>query len=213
MIISSPKKNIDRSTIQNYVEVLRDRNYFYTLEPGTTIYRVETEKTKDDRPKFYSYFRDPEACDEVPWLKRCQKTDCTKYTLELVSHLNLLIVPYKMVEWEEEVTTDDLYLETVLLNLANEIYGENGYKDCVKRAISALIDYEEHSEEPCSNLSPDWYLAMFICDLGLDGFIRTVKGSPYTSKTHCYDEITICNPEIVEITSGRVWDADEKKYV
>ena len=206
--IKGEQKNIiDKEAISSHIDDLMAKNYFYTIDTGSVIYRVETEERKDDIPKFYSYFRDPTACSEIPWLKRCRGSECTKYTLQTVSEMKLLIVPYKSVLYEDDATDRDIYLESVLLSLVNLIYKDKSYRNCLKRSISHLIDYEG-DVNPCTGLSPDWYLAIFICDLGLNGFIRTVEsGTPEMSETNCFDEITICDSNFTEVVSKNLWIA------
>jgi len=172
----------------------------YTITKSTVLYRIEGNILKGaDNPKFYAYFRDQSACTKTHWAStRCESNGyCKLIAARPKRDINLLIVPYKTVSFDY-VDENDLELGAKLMQLARGVYTE-GSDDlkCTIRSINNLILQTANTyvcKDP-KDINPDYALIRLLCRAGIDGWIRTANGDPYTSPTHCLDEVAICDPD------------------
>lgn len=165
----------------------------YFIPKGTHLERVEVSPDRQyDNPKFYSFIRNKTMCPKNPWIDRCINY-CRIMELEVITNLNLLIVPYKAILMDE-ADEYDRTLARKLMVMAEDIYQDDQPAlISAQTAISELIN--QTYDLPHKNISNDWVLATLICKIGLDGWIRTTLGDPRISDTDCFDEVMICNPD------------------
>ena len=172
----------------------------YTITKDTVLYRIEGSILKGaDNPKFYAYFRDPSACAKTHWAStRCEPNGYCKLIAACPKRdINLLIVPYKTVSFDY-VDENDNKLGAKLKRLARYVYnkGSDDLK-CAMFSINTLI-LQTKTKYKCKDpkdINPDYGLIRLLCRAGIDGWIRTADGDPYTSLTTCLDEVAICDPD------------------
>jgi hypothetical protein len=184
------------------------KRWEYKLPARSTLTRYETDETRGDQHKFYSYLRKPEKLNS-PWGKRCQPESCTFIESETTKDLLLIALPYKTVLWVDDATDEDRELANHLLQLHNSLYGEDSANSkCTEDAISNLILMVGSGN--CGG-NDDWRLADLLCAANYDGFIRVINNTEEESivrhiretgdtQTHAYDEVMLCNADSVTRT-------------
>lgn len=207
------KQAVRTREIQRTIDRLVAQMPLYTLQSGTVLYRVETNKRVNDNPKFYSYLRtqDPYEKRETMWLSRC-KEGCWQDTVQTTRPLRLLRMPYGSITYDD-LTSQDYELSRLLQELVEIVYkGDDVYIYCAKRGVRQLLEYEESAcaYQTDKTLTPDWYGAYLICAIGLDGWIRVVDQDDVNQA----DEVVICNPsENVRVVVTYDYDAENGQLI
>ena len=94
------------------------KRWEYILPRGSLLQRYETDETRKDVFKFYSYFRNPSSAGS-PWGKRCRKDNCTFLLARPKNDPRLIALPYKTFMFEDEVTEEDKKLAEYLFQLTS----------------------------------------------------------------------------------------------
>ena len=160
----------------------------FDIPAGTVLERFETQDTRHDKHKFFSYFR---KTMESPWGSRCNDDDCEFIKVKTTKDLKLIAIPYKTITWDHDVTDEDTELARRLKSLTADA--------CTLEAIDGLIRMESAGCEGSS----DWRLVDLLCDAGYDGFVRVVENTEgdnivdhilqSADDTSAYDEVALCN--------------------